>query len=360
MSNDPLQPRPWVRRTLIAVSGVWVALRIAAPALPLPEAVARAVDSIEVRPSPDSGRLEIYGWPDDVAEFGVPETPDVNASALRLDRSVDAANAALARRTAEVTSRIEIFPDDIVGLHVAGMLVAFPAPASGELASLATANPARPVETLTRLAGLLEVRLEEPPDAIRLEDSVQRRELLRLQRDLRGALEEKRGECETAVAVFRDESRAAIRAAAGPFLRRGRGRALETVLAALLGALLRSSLRRRGAARVRLADPAIAVAFAPVVALTAVLALAGTRWLPVHPLFGLTPWFAALAFAFGWLTPGWLGVLARLDRPDDDAPAPPGPARETRGPRPATAPVAPPRLTLPPGERPPPFFPRRR
>ena len=360
MPNEPRSARPWLRPALLAVAGLWVALRIAVPALPMPEAAARAVDSIEVRPSPESGRLEIYGWPDDVAELGLPRIPDVSAAAVRLDRSVDAANAALARRSAEATSRIEIFPDDLAGLHVAGLLVAFPASDTAELADLAGADPGRPVETLTRLGRILEVRLEEPPDAIRMEDSVQRRELLRLQRDLRGALDEKQGECDAAVSVFRDESRAAIRAAAGPFLRRGRGLALETVLAALLGALLREALRRRPAAT--RPDPAITVAVAPVVALAAVIALGGTRWLPSHPLFGLTPAFVALAFVLGWLTPGWLGVLARLDRPDSDPPPPSGTPGDAASDRPSLArSAAPPaRLTLPPGERPPPFFPRRR
>lgn len=349
MAKDPSSPRFPLRPALFLVAGAWAALRVASPGLPLPPPVARAVDSVHVYVSPESGRLAIHGWPDAVEEWGIPEIADARAAFVRLDRGVDAANAALARRAAEVAARVEIFEDGVTGLRLGGFLVVFPPPDAGELAALADPDPARPCETITRFARLLEIRLEEPPDALRLEDSTQRREMLRLSRDLRGALDEKQTEAAAAAEVFRGEARDALRHASGPFLRRGRGVAIETLLAALLGALLRESLRRRRDAGA--ADPARSAAVAPVAALAAVFALRGTRWLPVHPLLGMTPAFVALAFAIGWLVPGWLRTLARLDAPAEPPSATPPDAK----PRTFAPPFVP-----PPREERPPFFPRKR
>lgn len=355
MANDPASPRFPVRPALFLVAGAWAALRVAAPALPLPGAVARAVDSVHVYVSAESGRLAIHGWPDAVEEWGVPGIDDARAAFVRLDRAVDAANAALARRAAEAAARVEIFEEGVTGLRLGGFLVVFPPPDADELAALADPDAGRPCETIARFARLLEIRLEEPPDALRLDDSAQRRELLRLSRDLRDALDEKRTEAAAAAEVFRAETRDALRDAAGPFLRRGRGVAIETLLAALLGALLRESLRRRRSARE--ADPALSAAIAPAAALAAVFALRGTRWLPVHPLLGVTPAFVALAFAIGWLVPGWLRALSRLDAPAGAEAPGPGPAA-AKSPEPRRT-FAPPYVPPAPEERPP-FFPRRR
>ncbi len=348
------QGRP-LRAALIVVAAVWVGLRVTSPALPLPAPVDRAVDSVHVYPSTESGRLAIHGWPDAVEEWGIPGIDDARAAFVRLDRSVDAANAALARSAADAAARVEVFEDGVVGLRLGGFLVAFPAPDADELTALADPDPGRPCETIARFARLLEIRLEEPADALQLEDSVQRRELLRLSRTLRDALDEAQADAATAVEAFRAETRDALRHASGPFLRRGRGPAIETLLAALLGALLRVSLRRRA----RGIDPVLPVVVAPVLALAAVFALRGTRFLPVHPLLGVTSAFVALAFAIGWLVPGWMRALARLDAPDPQ-PAPPAapPAATEARPRTLAPPYAPP--APPAREERPPFFPRTR
>lgn len=355
-----------VRQALFAVSAAWLLLRVAAPVLPLPADAARAVDSIHVYASPESGRLAIHGWPDAVEEFGVPDIADARAAFVRLDRRVDAANAALSRTAADAAARIVTLPDSTTALRVAGMLVVFAPPEAATLAALADPEPGRPCETIERLAQLVEIRLEEPPDALQIEGSAQHRELLRVSRDLRDDLEEQQREGDAAAEAFRTETRAAVHAAGGPFLRRDRGIAVESILAAWLGALLREALRRRrrdGARRI--SDPALSFAVAPALALAAIYALAGTRVLPLHPLLGLSPIFVAVAFVLGWSTPGWLRALSRLDRDDDDvvvtAAAPPAADHAASPARPVGTFAPPYRPPLPPpaAERPP-FYPKRR
>jgi hypothetical protein len=351
---DAKSERAWPRRALCAVAAVWVAVRVAAPGTTPPPAAARALDGIQAGPSIEGGRLEVRGWPDAAEEIGIADLAEVRGAAARLDARVSAANAALARLAADAAARIELFPEGSAGLRLAGLLVPFEGTDAEELAALADPDAERPWETLRRLGRVLADRLEEPPDVAEIEPSLQRRELTRLHREIRDALEEKEAEAVDAAAAFRAEALAAVRAAGGPILRRGRWVAIEAVLAALLGAMLRETVRRRPTP----GGTAVTAALASVLAVAAVAGLAGTRWLPEHPALGVSPGFAALAFVLGWATPGLLAALSRLDRDTSDAETPPAaPPRGAAAPPPA--PPAAPRPTPSAGERAP-FFPRRR
>lgn len=355
-------PPKWVHPALAVVCVAWFGLRLIAPVSgPAPRLV-QTLETVRVVASPESGRFELLEWPAVLETLSLQDVAEVHAAGDRLDATAEDANDVLAALARVVTARIERVPGGPVGLRLGGTLVVFPSPDAERLVALSDADTDRSVETLSSLMQLLDARLEEPPPLDDLDETVRRHELLRLHRDVRDAIDDSRSIIEAAVVEFRHEATAAAQGAAGPFLRRGRGIAIETLAAALLGVLLREAVRRR---RGRVAA-VVSVSAAPAAALATVNALSGSVWLPVHPSHGLSLAFVPLAFVVGWLTPGTLAVLSRMDRlfsdQDELQAAPPqAPARPLASPT-AVQPPRPERAGSPVPRHPEsaPFFRRRR
>ncbi|MFN8177179.1 MAG: hypothetical protein U0167_04595 [bacterium] len=346
---------------LLFAALAWVALRLIAPRTDPPPAVARVLETVRVVASPEAGRFEIRQWPEALTEVGLADAGEIRVAGERLEAAVEQANETLAGLAHASTAHIDTLEGGPVGLRLAGTLVAFPAADGVRLRSLVGADADHAFATLTTLSQLLETRLEEPPVLDDLDESVRRREMTRLHREIRDALGETTQDVERAEAEFRSEALEATRRAGGPFLRHGRGVAVEVVLAALLGVLLREVVRRRPG----VVDAIVTVPLAPAAALGAVASLAGTRWLPVHPIHGLSTAFVPLALAIGWLTPGALTVLSRLDRlfadEPEPTPVPPPPPPTPAPPRPtASSPPAAPAFPRDPTAERAPFFRRRR
>ena len=354
-SGSSPSPR-WVQAALDVVALAWVGLRLAAPTTTPPPAVTHAFETVRVVESTESGRFELREWPDVLERLDLSDLSEAQTAGNRLEAAVQEANDTLAGLARLATGQVERAPDGPAALRLAGMLVEFPPADAERLSALVDADPERCVETLSVLARLLDARLEQPPKLEPFDETVQRRELTRLHRDVRDALSDAEKSLDAATIAFREEAISATRRAGGPFLRRGRGVALETVAAALLGVLLREALRRR---RGRV-DAIVSVPIAPAAAFAAVTALSGSAVLPVHPVYGLSPVFVPLAFAAGWLTPGALTILSRADRlfsDENDKPAAPPPPPPILRQEERRAPVVP--ISHGAGERAP-FFRKRR
>ena len=358
------------RLALLGVALAWIGLRIVAPNLGTSPLLARALETVDASPDVAYGRLVIHGWPGAAEDLRIGDIAAVKVAVRRFEARVLQANDALGRLEETVASHVEHVENGPTGLRVGGLLVVFPPPDDRELARLATIDEDASFSILTSYARLIGARLDEPPTLAELEESVARREMTRMHREIRDALEEKEMEVDEAAISFREEVVGAVHDAEGPFLRRGRGIAVEAVLAALLGALLRERIGPRR----RPTDVALAAALAPVIALAVTYGLAGTRILPLHPALGLHPAYVALAFFVGWATPGILGLLSRFALAESAVEE--GPPRAPRSiVFDASARLAqPPTLMPPPRVRPPeppprpvatrvehaPFFPRNR
>lgn len=337
------------RRTSIAIpvlAFIWLAPRFVAEGSPPPASVRIAAAAVRVGPSSDSGRFEIYGLPTpDEDPTDLFALGDVRAASARLESTVRWGNEQLAVGAERVAGRIEIFPDEgVSGIRIPGSIVPFYDHEADRLARVLRVGKERPYEALEIVAAILDARLSEPQEGILLEDSVRRRDLTRLLREVTNVIDETVTRNERGLAEFREELVAAARRVEGPFRRRGPLRILEIVLASLLGATLRESLRR---GRSELPDW-LAVSFAPVFAVLVVLLLEGTVWIPVHPITGTAPRFIAIALVLGFSASAVLVGASRLhllvgasgeppEREPDAAAAPP-PSPAPRPPAPAPAP----------------------
>jgi hypothetical protein len=320
---------PLARRLLPVLVVAWLVPRF----VPLPvdpgPAARRAVEAVRGGPSPESGRLEVWGLPNaDMDPADLLSRPEILAARVRLQQRVAAENDALALRAADIARRLEPTKDDLVGLRLSGWLIPFYGPHADVLRRVADEGNARPWETLRGLTVTLESRLEEPPEGVNPEISGQRRDLTRLFRDTDDALNAAQTNVTNAVDAFRRDALDAAAAAAGPFRRRGRGAVVEILLAALLGATVREAVRRRATAGGTL----LRLSFAPALALGVLLPLEGSSLLPVSPLLGLSMAFLPMAFGLGFVTGGLLRVASRVERLfADEGGTPPDAAAFERG-----------------------------
>jgi hypothetical protein len=312
---------------LAVLSLAWVGMRFLDGSSAPPATVTRALADVRAAPSPTTGRLEVTGLPTaDRDPAGLLSVPVVRAGALRLSEEVEAVNGALTLRVQEASRRLERAEDeDLVALNVAGWLIPFYGRDASKLLGLEERAEERPWEAVRDLLRLVETRLELPPELSDADDPARRRELTRFFRELGDAGRDAEASVASAVDAFRADTRDTLQETQGPFRRRGHGRLLEVVLAALLGAAVRAAVRR-GPWHLGWA-PTLAVA--PVLGVGIVLALERTPLLPVNPLTGTPLRFLPMAFAVGFLTEALLVVLSRLDRLfSDEASAPSGPAAE--------------------------------
>jgi hypothetical protein len=358
-----------------ALAALWLAPRF----LPVREtpspALSAAVESIRVAASPVSGRYEIRGGaapgPESAALHAL---PDAAAARARQESQVRAVNDDLALRADRIAGRIELFPEEgVTGLRVSGLIVPFYDNDAGRLAAARKSGRERPVEAITNAVEILEARLSEPQVLLGPEDTVRRRDLTRLARDLRDALTAAELRNREAVERFRAETEDAAGRAGGPFHRRGPLRIVEIVLAAALAATLRAAARGR---RPDDAPPlALTLSATAAVATAAILLLEGTDLLPVDPVTGTALRFVPLAAVIGLLTAAalereWNGgePAARTDRrpAEADAPAAPAAPEAVEGTPPAPPlterelpdpPASPPPREIP--SRPPPASPDR-
>lgn len=302
---------PFARLLLPGLVVLWLVPRFVAPPADPGAAARRAVEAVRGGPSPETGRLELYGLPDpDTDPADLLSRPEILAARARLQQRVAAENDALALRVEDVARRLEPTEDDLIGLRLSGWLIPFYGRHAAALQRLVDTGVERPWEALRALAGTLEGRLEEPPEGVDPEISGQRRDLTRLFRETDDALETAAKNVTEAVDTFRRDALDAAAASAGPFHRRGRGLVLEIVLAALLGATVRESLRRRATPGGTL----LRLSFAPALTLGVLLPLEGSSLLPVSPLRGASLAFLPMAFGLGFATGALLRVASRLDR----------------------------------------------
>ncbi len=323
---------------LSALAALWLGLRFVESASPPPPTVTRALAGVRAAPSPETGRLEVTGLPSPHADpAGLLTVPAIENGAARLREEVDAVNGSLTLRLRDVTRRLERADDgSFAALHVGGWLVPFYGRDASLLLSLEGEADDRPWDALQDLLRVLETRLEAPPALDDADDPARRRELTRFFRETGDGGRDAEATVAAAVDAFRADARETLRAAEGPFRRRGAGRLLETVLAALLGAAVRAAVRRRPGGVGRVAPLAVA----PVLAVGLVLALERTPVLAAGPLTGTPLRFLPLAFMVGFVTEAILVVASRLDRlfvPDPApvvaaAPATPLPAPAARRP----------------------------
>jgi hypothetical protein len=312
--------------------------------------VKAAVESVRVAAAPGSGRWEVQGGappgPEAAALYGL---PDAAAARARLESAVAAANDDLSLVADRVGGRIELFPEEgVTGLRVSGLIVPFYDNDAGRLAAVRDRGRQRPVEALTNVAEILDARLSEPQTLTGLDDTIRNRDLTRLARDVRDALDESALRTRTAAERFRRETADAARRAGGPFHRRGRMRVAEIALAAVLAAALRAAARGRRSTE---APPlALTLSAAAAVAVAAVLLVEGTDLLPVDPVTGTALRFLPLAAAIGFLTAAGLerewnggdgeGSGRRGSEPpaatQPERPVPAAAASEAKGPAPRT------------------------
>jgi hypothetical protein len=271
---------------------------------------------------------------------------------------VEEANEDLAALATRISSRVETFPNGTAGLRAAGRVAVFHGVAAAHLSALAAAGRERPWGVLSQVGQSLALRLESPGRLDDLGESAERQAMARLHREIDEALLAAERIAAEAVEQFRREAAAIPGEAAGPFRRRGPGRILEIVLAALLGGLLREGGQT---ARGR-SQPRSVLFLAPVLATGTVLLLEGSRLLPVYPLEGVSRLFLPLSLALGIATGPLLEALTRLGRSPDPVPIPsPSAARPAAPPPAAAGRDKPP--PAPAGRAEParlPFFPRRR
>lgn len=312
MTNQREFPAHLPRLLLPAVVALWLIPRfLGAPPAASPVAT-RTLDGVHAGASAETGRLTIWGLPDqDTDPAGLLSLPAIAAGRTQLLDKLAGANEALALRAAEITRRLQDDPNsDAVGLRLGGWIIPFYGRDATALRALGGTAAGRPVEALNELASVLETHLERPPTLDDVDDASRRRELALLSGDLRDAVRTRERLVDEAVEAFRSEATEAVAVAAGPFRRRGRGRLWEMLLAALLGATLHAALRRPGAPQTW----TLPLSFAPVLALGVLLPLEGSSVLPVTALHGTSAAFVPFAFALGFGSRGILHILARLDR----------------------------------------------
>jgi hypothetical protein len=229
-------------------------------------------------------------------------------------------NDDLALLAAGIAGTVEAFPEDgVTGIRLGGLLVPFYDRDADRLAAARETARTRPWESLRTVVAVLRGRLSEPQKGFLLEDSTQRRDLTRMLREVEDSLEDGEGRVRQAMERFRADNLEAAGRAERPFLRSGRGRILEIILAALLGATLAEALRRRPS-RI---SPLITLAFSPVLASAVVLLLEGSSVLPVDPLRGISLGFLPISFSIGLGCAGLLGMASRLERLVEAAPETP-------------------------------------
>lgn len=334
---------------LVVIVALWLAPRFLGGPTPAAPAAVRAIAAVHAGPSPETGRLEVWGLPHpDSDPADLLSQPAIVAARARLREQISAENDALALRVADAARRLEPADDDVVGLRLSGWLIPFYDGSADELLRLREDGLQRPWEALRGLTNVLEARLEEPPDGVDVGISGQRRDLTRLFRQTGDALRDAEANTAAAVESFRQDALGASADAAGPFRRRGRGRIVEIVLAALLGASVRETVRRRRSAPQSIGS----LAFAPVLGLGCILPLEGSSLLPVSPLAGTSLAFLPMAFVLGFASSGMLSVLSRLDRLFEAEPAPPAAPEHTASAA-AIAPAAAPARKPPPAPIPP-------
>lgn len=244
----------------------------------------------------------------------------------------------------EMSRRVEVHARGPTGIRLGDQLTAFHGMDAARLAAAAAGLPPR--ESLDEFHAVFQSRLAEPPTGIGVAEAARRRELGQLLRRIDDTRMDADREAGVALEEFRQEASAALAGGTtGGFLRRGRGRIAEALLAALFGALLVEALRSRP--RV---PPLVSRTTAGVGGVLLVLLLEGTPLLPVDPLRGLSVVFVPAALAAGLLTSPLLERLAGGSRPVSPRPRPTVSA----------VPPHPEEDTSCPGEPRAPFFPRRR
>jgi hypothetical protein len=283
-------------RLLPILCVLWIAARFL-PVPALEPTVRLSLESIRVRSSPITGRFEIVPDPDD-AMRGVwgPRNPHFEVPASRLAGAVSEANDGLSEIGSRIAARVEAFPDRSAAFRVSGLLVPFYGRSAELLVEARDTAGDRPRIALSTIAEILETRLGEPRDDLVLEDTTRLRDLTRTVREIRDAIGDSGASLVGALDDFRLGASEIARRASGPFQRRGPGRILEIVLAAMIGAALHGVLRPRSPP----ANPLLPLTFAPALAAAVLLSLEGTPFLPVDPVQGLTLAFLPAALVIGY------------------------------------------------------------
>jgi len=331
---------------------VWMIPRLLPGHSAVAPAVPAALDALRVVASSGSGRFEVRGFPAEGGDVtGLFHRAEAVTGRARLEAVVATGNEDLARVAEHIGTTVEVFPEEgVTGIRLSGAIIPFYDRDADRLAQARREGAERPRAALEAVAEILDARLSEPQEGFVLEDSVRRRDLTRLLREVQEALRGTQAANDSALAELRSDLLDAALRSEGPFRRRGPLRVMEIVLASLLGAALRESLRRRSA------DPPgwLAIPFAAPLATTCILLLEGTPALPVDPLAGTAARFIPFAFGVGFLTPGLLAGLARLEirlrRPEPPAPPPPAP-RERAAAAASTPAHRPPEAETPRSER---------
>lgn len=359
----------------VSLAFVWLLARFVPAHSPVAPAVVPAIEALRVIPSRESGRYEVCGFPTASHDVtGLFRRPEAVAGRARLDTVISMGNQRIATAAERVARTFVVFPDEgVTGIRTSGTIIPFYDHDADRLALASREAAERPREALCAVAEVLDARLSEPPEGFELEDSVRRRDLMRLLREVQEAMRDVEAVNDSATARLQRDLGEAARRAEGPFRRRGPLRVAEIVLASLLGAALRQAVRPRSGPF----PTWLGLAFAPPLATAAVLLLEGTAALPIDPLAGTAPRFIPYAFGIGFLTPALLAGASRLElrlRAAEPAPESPAPTPVPRAapeatpmPAPPTAPEPParPPLQPPAGREPPraerlPFLPRRR
>lgn len=316
-SNRAAALFPWL-------AAVWILPRLfLGPADPS-DFARSAVASVTAAPSPRSGRYEVRVASSDGGDDTLFRAASAREARARLESAVQSENDTLALLALRIGGQIELYPEEgVTGLRLSGVVVPFYDNDADRLARARQNAAERPHESLATVAGILEERLSEPREGFALEEDSRRRDLTRTARDIRDALDLAELRAGTALERFREETLTAVRESAGSFRRRGPGRIVEILLAALLAATLRAAVRSgRPSPPLRLTLSAAAVA-----ALAGVLLLEGTDLLPIDPVTGTSLAFVPLAALLG--IAGAVAVGAASGAPEHGpAAAAPRPAEE--------------------------------
>ncbi len=341
-------------RALPATCLLWIAARFL-PGSPPDAAFVSTLEAVRVRPASINGLAEVV-LPGAVGRPGavLRGEPAMASLVERLREDVDALNEDLVLVATGVAGRIETFPDESAAFRTGGVLVPFFDRSADQLSEVRLDAASRPGRALVVAGDLLTQRLMEPAEDYLLENTARRRELTRSAREIEDALTEASERGTAAIAHFRSECEATIRASAGPFQRRGPGRIIEIVLASLLAAVLRRAIRPRANV-----PPALPIAAGPTLAVGVLLAVEGTPLLPVDPLRGLSMAFLPASFLIGWGGAAWTSRLASAGWlvggrsvsepfPEEHNPSPPSPSSPEKSVNGNESPTPNPEPALPP------------